>query len=197
MIGHLGLLSSQLRVVERRLQARRHAVDDIAVGALHAHKHHSTISSATPSKLASERSKEEEEEEEEEEEIAWIVLTEAFFNLATCAMIFLYLRSSSLPWNGTVVVVPLPLCFADAKQEEEASSSNATTMVCRNRLLLHPEEAIVNDVDLSLSYLSWISLNFVGLELEEEEEISSVWMLAGWSWSGLSSSSLELLDLRL
>nr|BAD37949.1 hypothetical protein [Oryza sativa Japonica Group]BAD38241.1 hypothetical protein [Oryza sativa Japonica Group] len=33
LLGHLGLLSSQLRVVERRLQVRRHAVDDIAVGA--------------------------------------------------------------------------------------------------------------------------------------------------------------------
>ena len=33
--AHLGLLASEHGVVERRLQVRRHAVDDVAVGALH------------------------------------------------------------------------------------------------------------------------------------------------------------------
>jgi hypothetical protein len=35
---YLGLVASELGVVERRLQVRRHAVDDVTVGTLHAER---------------------------------------------------------------------------------------------------------------------------------------------------------------
>jgi hypothetical protein len=119
----LGLLASELGVVERRLPVRRHAVDDVTIGALHAQRAKTqdySRKTTTPERASTET------KGQVARKIAWIVLFESFSILAIRDMILLYAARSSPAQNSACARAPLPPSFfAEAKAAEHETMSSS------------------------------------------------------------------------